>query len=81
MSNAPARMFHAVVVLGTALTACDRAGGSSPVQEPRTDTGAGPDAQAAPGKVRRLKTGQVIPADSPCRDGAEMPYPPCFYIR
>ncbi|EYF08625.1 hypothetical protein [Chondromyces apiculatus] len=41
---------------------------------------AGADAGTGADAARKLKSGEPIPADSPCQDGSERPYPPCFYI-
>ena len=69
MRFAPAKLFHAVVITGAALTGC-----AGPQK---------PNAAQGPGAATENTTGpRATEAEktNSCPPGAELPYPPCFLI-
>lgn len=69
MTFAPAKLFHAVVITGAALTGCAGA------QKPTTTEGPG----AATENTTGPRATQVEKTNS-CPPGSELPYPPCYLI-
>lgn len=69
MRFAPAKLFHAVVITGAALTGC-----AGP-QKTTTAPGPGPATENTTGP----RATEVERKDS-CPPGSELPYPPCFLI-
>jgi hypothetical protein len=69
MKLTPAKLFHAVVITGAALTGC-----AGTAQRPASPSEA-TKASSAPDK------GGPQYAGTKCPPGSERPYPPCFWIR
>lgn len=69
MGMTPAKLFHAVVITGAALTGCAGAAKTTPTR--------GPDAATA--NTTGPRATEVEKRES-CPPGSELPYPPCYLI-
>ncbi|HEU4404360.1 MAG TPA: hypothetical protein VFS43_03625 [Polyangiaceae bacterium] len=86
MKFMPAKLFHAVVVTGAALTAACAGTdegtdeGSPPDEAAVVADGQADDAAPADDAVDAIGAGVETTAGGTCPPGSERPYPPCFWI-
>ena len=78
MKFAPAKLFHAVVVTGAALTGC---AGTAQKPSAPTDSNAAATPATAPAPVAGAAGAAETSAGGTCPPGSERPYPPCYWIK
>jgi hypothetical protein len=77
MKFAPAKLFHAVVITGAALTGC---AGTARKPSAPADANATTNAPAA-APVNTSETGGTQNSGGTCPPGSERPFPPCYWIK